>query len=167
MNFRKLVPGLSVAEQISVADMPAIVAAGFRTLVCNRPDGEAEGQPRYLELERAAMAHGLQIYCLPVISGQVQDHQAVQMAQVLAGLPGPVLAFCRTGTRSTVLWALSAAGEMEVDEILARAAAAGYDLSAMRGRLEQLAAGNRALDGQTDQLMVCPGVASVPAAAAG
>lgn len=161
MNLRNLTPELSVSEQITPADVPAIAAAGFRTLVCNRPDGEEAGQPRYVELEQAAMQHGLQIYCLPVISGQVQDHQAVQMAQVLNGLPKPALAFCRSGTRSAMLWALSVAAGTGADEIIARAASAGYHLEAMRGRLEQLAAGNRALDGHTDQLVVCPGVAAV------
>lgn len=163
MNIRTLTPALAVTEQIAVADVAAIAAAGYRTIVCNRPDGEGDDQPAYRDIEQAAVAQGLQVYCLPVISGQVQDDQALQMAQVLKALPEPVLAFCRTGTRSVMLWALSEAGKRDTDEILQIASRAGYDLSAMRDRLLALADNPQALVGRDDQLVVCPGVSVEPA----
>lgn len=164
MIIRKLTPALAVTDQISAADVDAIADAGYRTIVCNRPDGEAADQPAYLDIERAAVARGLQVFCLPVVSGQVQDSQALQMAQVLKALPEPVLAYCRTGTRSVVLWALAEAGKRDTDEILQIAARAGYDLTAMRSRLEALA-GAGSLPELADQLVVCPGVTAVPVAA--
>ena len=164
MIIRKLTPALAVTDQISAADVDAIADAGYRTIVCNRPDNEVAGQPAYLDIERAAVSRGLQVFCLPVVSGQVQDNQALQMAQVLKALPEPVLAYCRTGTRSVVLWALSEAGKRDTDEILHIATSAGYDLNAMRGRLQALA-GEGQLGSQADQLVVCPGVRAVPASA--
>lgn len=165
MNIRSLTPALAVTEQITAANVAAIADAGYRTIVCNRPDGESEDQTAYIEIEQAAVARGLQVYCLPVISGQVQDDQAVQMAQVLKALPEPVLAYCRTGTRSVVLWALAEAGKREVDEILHIAERAGYDLSVMRGRLEALANDPSSLPAASDRLVVCPGVSVEPLAA--
>lgn len=165
MNIRKLTSALAVADQISAADVEAIASAGYRAIVCNRPDNEVAGQPAYSDIERAAVARGLQVFCLPVASGQVEDHQALQMAQVLQALPEPVLAYCRSGTRSVMLWALAEAGKRDTEKILQIAASAGYDLNAMRGHLETLAR-DGSLSERAGQLMVCPGVSAIPAAAA-
>jgi sulfide:quinone oxidoreductase len=134
MQPRQLTEQLSVAPQIVAADMPAIVAQGFRSVVNNRPDGEEPGQPDNAGLEAAALAAGLEWRHIPVVSGKVNDDQVRSFSEALAQLPGPVLAFCRSGTRCSALWALSS--DDTVDNILATTEAAGYDLSILRGWLE-------------------------------
>ncbi|MDD2547339.1 MAG: TIGR01244 family sulfur transferase [Burkholderiaceae bacterium] len=135
MDIQCLTADLSVAPQILARDMPAIAQAGFRALLCNRPDGEAPDQPGYAELERAAAEHGLQMRYLPAESGKVSDAQGVAFGQQLAALPKPVLAFCRTGMRSTTMWALSQADRMPLPQIIDTAAKAGYDLQGVVRRI--------------------------------
>jgi sulfide:quinone oxidoreductase len=134
MQPRQLTEQLSVAPQIAAADMPAIVAQGFRSVVNNRPDDEEPGQPDNAALEAAAHAAGLEWRHIPVVSGKVNDDQVRSFSEALAQLPGPVLAICRSGTRCSALWALSS--DDTVDNILATTEAAGYDLSILRGWLE-------------------------------
>jgi uncharacterized protein (TIGR01244 family) len=136
MQIRELTDTLSVAPQIQPADFAALATQGFRSVVNNRPDGESADQPASAALEAAARAAGLAYRHIAVVSGQLQDGQVDAFAQALAELPKPVLAFCRTGTRSTMLWALGAARHTTADDVLQRAAAAGYDLSALRPRLQ-------------------------------
>jgi uncharacterized protein (TIGR01244 family) len=133
MQIHQLTDQLSVADQISPDDFAGLAAAGFRSIVNNRPDGEGEHQPANAVLAAAAERHGLAYRYLPVISGQLSDRDANDFADALRHMPAPVLAFCRTGTRSSSLWALQADGS--VDTILATARAAGYDLSALQSHL--------------------------------
>ena len=135
MDIRTLDRELSVAPQVQPADLPAIARAGFRAIVCNRPDGESAGQPGFAEVERAARALGLSAHYLPAESGKVTDDQGRQFAVLLDALPKPVLAYCRTGMRSATLWALSQSGVQAPADIAARAAGAGYDLRGLLGRL--------------------------------
>jgi sulfide:quinone oxidoreductase len=125
---------LSVAPQITLADMPAIAAQGFRSIVNNRPDQEEPGQPANADLAEAAQQAGLGWRHIPVVSGAFSDDKVQDFADALKELPGPVLAFCRSGTRSSAMWALQADGP--VDGILATTEAAGYDLSMLRPWLE-------------------------------
>jgi sulfide:quinone oxidoreductase len=85
--------------------MAALKLAGFRAVICNRPDAEAADQPGHREMAKAAA--GLEFRYLPVTPGIVTDETAVAFGQALGELPGPVLAYCRTGTRSATLWSLS------------------------------------------------------------
>jgi uncharacterized protein (TIGR01244 family) len=133
VQIHPLVDQLSVAAQIDVADIAILAAQGFCSVINNRPDGEAEGQPASALLEAAARQAGLVYRHIPVVSGQLSDAQVQAFAAALDVLPRPALAFCRTGTRSTMLWALQADGP--VDAILQIAHQAGYDLSALRSRL--------------------------------
>ena len=95
----------STAPQISCEDMAAIAASGFHTVINNRPDGEGGAeQPSSHDMAQAAQAHGLAYHYIPVISGQVTQDQVTAFTAVLAQAPGPVLAFCRSGTRSTNMW---------------------------------------------------------------
>lgn len=142
-RLKKLTPFLSVAPQIGEADVGALSALGFRAIINNRPDGEAADQPTSAQLEAAAKRHGLAYRHVPVISGQVPDGAAQDFRAALDELKGPVLAFCRTGTRSTTLWALAEAHHLTADALVATAAAAGYELEGMRGRLEALAASGK------------------------
>ncbi len=133
MQPKRLTAMLSVAGQIELADLAALVAQGFRSVINNRPDGEAPEQPASAVLATAAQRAGLHYRHIPVVSGQLQSAQVQAFAEALAALPGPVLAFCRSGTRSATLWALQS--DAGAPAILQAALAAGYDLSALRPQL--------------------------------
>jgi sulfide:quinone oxidoreductase len=135
MDIRTLTVELSVAPQIAITDVRAIAEAGFRSIVCNRPDGEGPDQPGYVEFERAAAQHGLQARYLPAESGKVTDEQGRAFAALMAELPKPVLAFCRTGMRSTTMWALSQSSQLPLPQIIERSAKAGYDLKGVVRRI--------------------------------
>jgi sulfide:quinone oxidoreductase len=137
MDIRKITDELSVSPQIRAADAAAIAAAGFRAVVCNRPDGESADQPPSDEIAAAVRASGLEWRMLPV--SQVSRADVEAFGKLIAELPKPVLAFCRTGTRCTALWSLSEIDKRPVEDILTRTRAAGYDMSA----LVQRAAGPR------------------------
>ena len=135
MQLNKVTDALSVSPQISAGDMAAIRDAGFRAIICNRPDGEGADQPNFDEIEAAAKAAGMDVRYLPVTSGMVRDEDADSFGQALMELPGPVLAYCRTGTRSATLWSLSEAKTRPVPEILAATKAAGYDMAGVARRI--------------------------------
>jgi sulfide:quinone oxidoreductase len=136
-SLKRLTPFLAVAAQMQPADMGSLAAAGFRSVINNRPDGEGEGQPTSAEMRAAAQASGLDYHHLPVVSGQIGEGDVAAFAELLAQVRGPVLAFCRTGTRSTSLWALSEAHHLDPLTLLETARANGYDLSGLSQRLEQ------------------------------
>ncbi|QFS87061.1 MULTISPECIES: TIGR01244 family sulfur transferase [unclassified Marinobacter] len=139
MDIRKIDETLSVAPQISVQDVAEIARLGFRTLVANRPDREEPGQPAMADIEAAAREHGLEWVFLPVESGNITDQDVDQFTPMIRNADKPVLAFCRSGTRCTVLWALSAARETQPEEILSKAHRAGYDITGLIPRLAQQA----------------------------
>lgn len=133
MDIRMIDSELSVAAQLQPADLPALAARGFRTVICNRPDGEAADQPLFAGIEQAARALGMQARYLPAISGKVSHTQAQEFGRLQEEMPKPVLAYCRTGMRSITLWALSQAPKRPLPEILQCAAAAGFDLRGVLG----------------------------------
>lgn len=118
----------------------ADLAPQFRTIINNRPDAEEPGQPTSAEIEAEARRLGLDYLHLPVVPGKITDEEIERFGEAIVRRKGPILAFCRTGTRSATLWALSQSGKRTPDEILKIAAAAGYDLSAIIPRLEEKAA---------------------------
>lgn len=136
MNPIKLTPDLSVSPQITAKDLEVAASSGFRSVINNRPDGEASDQPRSDELAAAAQRLGLEYRHIPIVPGQVSPDQVAAFKAALTDMKGPTLAFCRTGTRSTTLWALASAGEMEPQAILGAASAAGYNLEGLRPQLE-------------------------------
>jgi sulfide:quinone oxidoreductase len=107
MQITSISPEYSVAPQITAADVPAIAEQGFRTIMCNRPDGEDPGQPEVAEIRAAAEAAGLAFAFVPVASGNILPQDITGVRSALAELPTPVLAYCRSGTRSRNLWALT------------------------------------------------------------
>lgn len=107
MSIQSLSPTFAVAPQISPEDLPALAAAGFKSIICNRPDDEGPGQPSFETVAQAAAQAGLQARHLPVVSGQVNASHGAAMAQLLQELPQPVLAYCRSGARSTNLWQMA------------------------------------------------------------
>lgn len=121
-----------VAGQIAPGDLPAIAATGVTLIVNNRPDHEETGQPASAEIEAAARTSGLDYRHIPIAGGFNGD-DVLAMAGALEGAEGKVLAFCRSGTRSTFLWALARAERgAHAEELVAAAAAAGYDLTPIR-----------------------------------
>ncbi|MBB4513613.1 bifunctional protein tyrosine phosphatase family protein/NAD(P)/FAD-dependent oxidoreductase [Paraburkholderia fungorum] len=135
MDIKQLTAELAVSHQIAASDLHAIKAAGFRAVVCNRPDGEGSDQPNFSEIEAAAREQGIETYYLPIESGKVGDGEAAQFGELMQALPKPVLAYCRTGMRAATLWALSEAPRRALPDIVAAAKAAGFDLSALARRI--------------------------------
>jgi sulfide:quinone oxidoreductase len=136
MDIKTINDTISVSAQISAGDVSAIAAAGFRSILCNRPDGEGSDQPDFAEIEAAARAAGLETLFQPVVSGNVTDQDSADFRAAIAALPKPVFAYCRSGTRCAVLWSLSQAGQLSVDQIMQATRAAGYDLAALAPRLD-------------------------------
>jgi uncharacterized protein (TIGR01244 family) len=139
--IRKVDDSISVAPQISVEDVAAIKAAGFTAIVNNRPDDEEAGQISGDAVRAAAEAVGLTYTAIPITHTGFSYPQIEAMAEVLASADGPVLAFCRSGTRSCNLWALAQARNgADADELIAKGAGAGYNLDGLRPLLDQLKA---------------------------
>jgi len=166
MDIRKIGAELSVAPQIFPADLAALAEAGFRSVICNRPDGEGADQPGFSEIERAATERGMQARYLPAESGKVTDEQGHRFGELMAELPKPVIAFCRTGMRSTTMWALSQAGQMPLPEIIGRAAKAGFEL---KGVVRRIANGGKTpvevADATHTVVIIGGGAAGISAAA--
>jgi uncharacterized protein (TIGR01244 family) len=134
--FRTLDDTISVFGQITPADVAEAKALGFTTIINNRPDGEQDGQPEGAEIAAAAEAAGLAYVAIPVDHSGFSEAQVSAMADALGAADGPVLAFCRSGTRSTFLWALASAWRgADGDALVAKAANAGYDISPIRHAL--------------------------------
>lgn len=141
MVIQTLTKTLSVSPQMQAADMEMLAVQGFRSVICNRPDGEGPDQPNFAEIEDACRQNSLTTAYLPVVSGAVRDQDARAFGDLLDTLPAPTLAYCRTGTRSATLWALSeAARGGPMPDIMAATKAAGYDL---QGVVRRVANGGR------------------------
>jgi sulfide:quinone oxidoreductase len=135
MEFRKITDDITVSPQITAAHIQEIADAGYRAIICNRPDGEGADQPTFDEIADAAKAQGLEMRYLPIVGGKVQDDDAVAFGTLMRELPGPVLAYCRTGTRSATLWSLSQASTLAPATILAATKQAGYDMAGVVRRI--------------------------------
>lgn len=114
MDIKRLSETVSVTGQIAVDDLEAIGTMGFRSIICNRPDGEEAGQPAFSAIKAAALAAGLNAAYQPVVSGQVSAADGDAFRALVASLQKPVIAYCRSGARSTMLFILAnAAGRRE------------------------------------------------------
>ena len=129
MDIRILTRDFSVSPQISVGIVGEIAEAGYRSILCNRPDGEQYGQCEYWKIAEAAMEQGLESRSVPLASGIITEEVLSDFAVAMDELPKPILAYCRSGTRCTMLWSINQSGKLEHDEIIDRAAAAGYDVA--------------------------------------
>ena len=144
-DFREVTPSFWASPQIGLADVAEAQARGMTLIVNNRPEGEAEDQVPGAEIEAAARAAGLAYVAIPVTHAGFNEEQVQAMVAALVATSGPVLAYCRSGTRSTLLWSLAQArGGRAPDEIAADAARAGYDVGPIRPLLDMLADRNRA-----------------------
>lgn len=135
MNIRPITSDYAVSPQITPEDLPAIRDAGYVTILCNRPDAEIPAELSSSQMRRAAEALGLGFVDNPVTHQELNDEMVSRQREALDASAGPVLAYCASGTRSTIVWALGEAGARPADEIVRLAGSAGYDLSGLRGRL--------------------------------
>ena len=140
MDIRRIDARIAVSPQIDPADIPAIKAAGYTAIVNNRPDGEEPGQPSGDAIRAAAEDAGVAYTSIPVTHAGFSHRQVAAMIDAIAQADGPVLAYCRSGTRSCNLWALAAAGLGEnQDDLVAKGAGAGYDLNGLRPLMDAVA----------------------------
>jgi uncharacterized protein (TIGR01244 family) len=137
LEVKRINDHVSVSPQISPDDIAAIKAAGFVAIINNRPDGEAPDQTPSATMQAAAEAAGLAYHFIPLGREGVSPEMVEEEKAVLEGSAGPVFCYCRSGTRSTTLWALAQAGKMPAQEIVTAAAHAGYDMSHLLGHLSQ------------------------------
>ena len=139
--FRKLTDRVYASPQIGLAEVAEAARTGFGLIINNRPEDESDDQTPGPAIAAAAAASGLSYVSIPVTHAGFSEAQVTAMAQALASTDGPVLAYCRSGTRSTLLWALAEASRGQSPHALAAAAnQAGYDLSPVRTLLDMLAA---------------------------
>jgi uncharacterized protein (TIGR01244 family) len=139
MDIRPLTDRYAVSPQIDPQDAAAIKAAGYTTVICNRPDAEVPGMLQAAAMRTALEAEGLRFVVNP-IDGRGMGIETVEaQAALLAEADGPVLAYCASGTRSAFVWAFAQAGQMPTDEIIAAGMAQGYPLAGLRGQIEALA----------------------------
>lgn len=137
MELKRINDHVSVSGQIQPNDVTTLKNLGFTTIINNRPDGESPDQPAGADIEAAAIAAGLTYVSIPLGRDGVNPELIENTKSALEGSAGKVFCFCRSGTRSTTLWALSRAGEEPAEEIIAQAAEAGYDMSHLAGYLSQ------------------------------
>lgn len=135
MQLKQVNPEFWVADQITAQDIELIAARGIKTVFCNRPDGEGPDQPNVIEIEQVLKPYGIQIQYLPVVSGKVTDEQAEEFKQLYLKVQKPLLAYCRSGTRSITLWALSQVADQTLDQMLLTAKTLGYDLQGVVPRI--------------------------------
>lgn len=140
-DFRHLTDDFWASPQIALEDVGEAKAQGIALIINNRPEGEAADQVPGDVIEAAARAAGIDYRAIPVTHAGFSEEQIRAMAAAIDEAGGPVLAYCRSGTRSTLLWALAQAARGEApDTIAARAAGAGYDVAPVRGLIDMLAA---------------------------
>ncbi|AHE56735.1 TIGR01244 family sulfur transferase [Sphingomonas sanxanigenens] len=139
--FRTLDDGLLVSPQITTADVAEAARLGVKLIINNRPEGEEPGQPSGDEIAAAAAGHGIAYVAIPVTHAGFSMPQLDATIDAIAAAQGPILAYCRSGTRSTLLWALARAKQGDApDDLAGKAAEAGYDLSPIRVMLDSLSA---------------------------
>lgn len=142
-DFRRLTDSILASPQISVADIATAKSQGVTLIINNRPDDEEAGQVAGHEIEAAAAAAGIEYMAIPIGQSGFSAPQVEAMANALENSTGQVLAYCRSGTRSTLLWALSQASQgSNPEELAAQAMAAGYDVSPVRPAMDMLATKN-------------------------
>ena len=139
MQPKELTPNYHVSGQISPDDLPAIATAGIKTVICNRPDAENPQELCSEAVGIAARAAGLDFHVLELTHQTMTPDNVARQKALIAEAHGPVLAYCASGTRCSVVWALGAVRDLGVDTVLQKTGAAGYDLAGLRPALESIA----------------------------
>jgi uncharacterized protein (TIGR01244 family) len=140
MDIRPLTDSYAVSPQIALQDLAAIKAAGYTTIIDNRPDPEIPSDLHGPAMRAAAEALGLTFIANPVISGGLTMANIETQKVAITDATGPVLAYCASGNRSSVVWALAHAGSRPTDELIAIPARFGYQLEGLRSQIDSLAA---------------------------
>jgi uncharacterized protein (TIGR01244 family) len=139
MDIKPLSPTFAVSPQIGVEDIPAIVAAGYTTIICNRPDAEVPPSHQARAIGDAAKAAGLNFVVQPVTHQGLNMEMIADQKASMDAADGPILAYCASGTRSSIVWSFAQAGEMPTQDIIAATSAAGYDLGGMGPQIDAIA----------------------------
>ncbi len=139
MDIRPLTLNFAVSPQICADDLAEIAESGIKTVICNRPDAEIPAELHHAEIRAAAEAAGLDFVVLELTMQTLTPANIARQHALIEKADGPVLAYCRTGTRCSVVWALTQVGTMATNDILAAATTAGYDLSGLAPTLDQMA----------------------------
>ena len=139
MDIKPLSPTFAVSPQIGVEDIPAIVAAGYTTIICNRPDAEVPPSHQARAIGDAAKAAGLKFVVQPVTHQGLNMEMIADQKASMDAADGPILAYCASGTRSSIVWSFAQAGEMPTQDIIAATSAAGYDLGGMGPQIDAIA----------------------------
>jgi uncharacterized protein (TIGR01244 family) len=139
MDIREITTRYYVSPQIDAEDMSKLKTQGFTCVICNRPDEEIPASHHALAMERAAKDAGLEFVINPLTHDTMTDERLALQRATLEGAEGKVLAYCASGTRSTVAWVLGHADSASPDALLEAAAKGGYHLEALRGRIEFIA----------------------------
>lgn len=138
MEIRQITPQYAVSPQIDASDLPALAQAGITRVICNRPDSENPQSRQHAAMQDAAQTAGVEYVYHPLTHTTMSPENVAKQQELAAAAPGPVLAYCASGTRSSVAWALSRTGAQDVDEILGATRAAGYDLEGLRPALNAM-----------------------------
>jgi len=141
MDIRAITPDYAVSPQIEPGDLVAIKAAGYVTVIDNRPDGEIPPHLHTEEMRRAAEALGLVFVANPIVGGALTMQNVTVQDAAIAGSNGPVFAYCASGNRSSIVWALANAGRRPTDDLVGLPARFGYQLEHLRPQIETLANG--------------------------
>lgn len=137
MDIRPLTDSYAVSPQIAAEEAVEIATAGFKTVICNRPDGEVPPEFQASAIRAAVEAAGMTFVLNPVVGGAITQDNVADQAAAIDGQSGPVLAYCASGNRSSIVWAMSQVGTRPVDELIAIPAQHGYNLELFRPVLEQ------------------------------
>lgn len=138
MDIRPITPDYAVSPQISAEDAPAIADAGFTRVICNRPDTEVPPSHQAATIAEAVRAAGLDFEVLELTHQTMTPENVARQMALSDTSSGPVLAYCASGKRSSVVWALGQSGSRGPDEILSMTQAAGYELGDLRPALDAL-----------------------------
>ncbi len=138
MEPRQITPRYFVSPQIDAEDLVAAAKSGFTTVICNRPNTEVPPSHQSDAIRSATLAAGLEFQVLELTHQTMTAENIARQRQIIKASTGPVLAYCASGTRCSVIWALGQTETMSTDDILAKTSNAGYDLSGLRPRLEEL-----------------------------
>jgi TIGR01244 family protein len=138
MPLKLLEDDVFVSAQISISEIQEISAQGVKTIIVNRPDHEDPGQPSVQDVKDACQGYDIQVHHLPFVSGGLSPEIVEIFADICQQHEGALLAYCRSGTRSTHAWAFARVAELGVKRVIEQAKKAGYDLSTLRPLLEQM-----------------------------
>ncbi len=139
MELRQITPRYFVSPQIAAEDVPALKEAGFTLVICNRPDAEIPPSHQAAAIGTAVTAAGIDFFELPLTHDTMTPENLAAQRAALEASKGKVLAYCASGTRSTIAWSLGHANSLPVDDILNAARQGGYELEQLRPRLEMIA----------------------------